>query len=120
MQEALSGDTMPDDKFLKSLVEEAENGWGLLALTFLCKLTLKDLIEFKEKKCGVTVDLNGNCGFYDGWNGGGSLLNLDCPARSVTIPYDKIYELVPDYGSYSVSDVYGLSDDAYEDAKLAN
>lgn len=109
------------DQFLESLVHEAANAWGIVALTFLCKMSVGELLKFKADHSAVTVELNGmNCGFFDEWNGGGSLFGLECPKKSVTIPYDKIYRLIPDinkYG-YSVNDVYGLWGGAYADAEV--
>ena len=85
-------------------------------------MSVKDLIEFKEKKLPVKVTLNGmNCGFFDGYNGGGSILELECPKKSIVIPYDKIYDLVPDVrcnGMYSVDEVYGLVGSVYADAEV--
>lgn len=111
-----------EDKFLDSLIQEAANAYGMPALTFLCKMSLGDLIKFKENHTSVTVDLNGaNCGFFDAWNGGGSVLELECGVKSVTIPYDKIFTLVPDVrgnGQYSVDEVYGLWGGAYADAHI--
>lgn len=111
-----------EDKFLDSLIQEAANAYGMPALTFLCKMSLDDLIKFKEDHTSVTVDLNGaNCGFYDAWNGGGSVLELECGVKSITIPYDKIFTLVPDVrgnGQYSVDEVYGLTGWVYADAHI--
>lgn len=110
------------DKFLDSLVHEAANAYGLVALTFLCRMSLDDLIKFTEDHTAVKVDLNGmNCGFFDEWNGGGSVLELECGRKSITIPYDKIFRLIPDvhkYG-YSVDEVYGLWGGVYADATIA-
>ena len=111
------------DKFLDSLVHEAANAYGLVALTFLCKMSLNDLIKFKEDHTAVIVDLNDmNCGFFDEWNGGGSVFELECGRKSITIPNDKIFRLIPDihkYG-YSVDEVYGLWGGAYADATVPN
>ena len=110
------------DKFLDSLVHEAANAYGCPMLTFLCKMTLDDLIKFKENPSAVTVELNGaNCGFFDGYNGGGSVLELELGRNSITIPADKIFSLVPDVkcdGMYSVDEVYGLSGWVYADATV--
>lgn len=110
------------DPFLDSLVHEAANAYGMIALTFLCRMSLEDLISFKQNHTSVTVDLNGiNCGFYDAWNGGGSVLELECGKKSITIPYDKIFTLVPDVrinGQYSVDETYGLSGNCYADATV--
>lgn len=115
-------DVVLQDKFLDSLIHEAANAYGMVALTFLCKMSLEDLITFKEQHTAVTVDLNGmNCGFFDAWNGGGSVLELECGTKSITIPYDKIFTLVPDVrgnGQYSVDEVYGLWGGAYADATV--
>lgn len=115
-------DTKNPDKFLDSLVHEAANAWGMVALTFLVNMTLDDLIKFKEEKGSVTVEMNGmNCGFFDAWNGGGSVLELEGNASSVTIPADKINELTVDIrrgGRYSVNEVYGLWGGAYADATV--
>ena len=110
------------DQFLESLVHEAANAYGCPMLTFLCRMSLRDLLKFTVDHTAVTVELNGgNCGFFDGYNGGGSVLELECPKKSVTIPYDKIYSLVPDVkcaGMYSVDDVYGLVGSVYADATV--
>lgn len=111
-----------EDKFLDSLIQESANAYGMVALTFLCRMSLRDLIDFKENHKNVTVDLNGmNCGFYDAWNGGGSVFELECGVKSITIPYDKIFTLVPDVrgnGQYSVDEVYGLWGGVYADAHV--
>ena len=131
MQEALNAginveaypidETKNPDPFLDSLVHEAANAYGMIALTFLCRMSLRDLIKYKEDHTSVTVDLNGiNCGFYDAWNGSGSVLELECGIKSITIPYDMIHTLVPDvrcWGQYSVDEVYGLSGNCYAEAK---
>lgn len=110
------------DKFLDSLVHEAANAYWCPMLTFLCKMTLEDLIKFKENPSAVTVGLNGsNCGFFDGYNGGGSVLELELGRDSITIPADKIFSLVPDAkcdGMYSVDEVYGLSGWVYAEATV--
>lgn len=115
-------DSTNPDKFLDSLVHETANAYGCPMLTFLCKLTLDDLIKFRENPSSVKVTLNNaNCGFFDGYNGGGSVLELECGVKSITIPADKIYQLVPDvdgFGMYSVDDVYGLVGWVYDDATL--
>lgn len=112
-----------EDKFLDSLIQEAANAYGFPALTFLCNLSLNDLIKFAENKSSVIVDVNGaNCGFFDGYNGGGSVLELELPKKSITIPADKIFDLVPDVrcnGMYSVNEVYGLGGGAYADATVS-
>ena len=114
--------SLGEDKFLDSLIQEAANAYGCPALTFLCKLSLDDLIKFKTDHTAVTVNLNGmNCGFFDPYNGGGSVLELECGVKSITIPYDKIHTLVPDIrgnGQYSVDEVYGLWGGAYADASV--
>ena len=110
------------DKFLDSLIHEAANAYGCPALTFLCKLSLRELIQCKEDHASVTVDFNGmGCGFFDGLNGGGSVLELEPPVKSITIPNDKIFDVVPDVrcnGMYSVDEVYGLWKGAYADASV--
>lgn len=110
------------DKFLNSLVHEAANAYGCPMLTFLCRMTLEDLIKFKENPSAITVELNdSNCGFFDGYNGGGSVLELELGRDNITIPADKIFSLVPDVkcdGMYSVDEVYGLSGGVYAYAEV--
>jgi len=131
MQQALDSAINPDeypidhklgkDKFLDSLIQEAANAFGCPALTFLCKMSLKDLIKVAENHADVKVELNDmGCGFFDGYNGGGSVLELECGKKDIIIPNDKIYQLVPDIkcnGMYSVDEVYGLWKGAYADAE---
>ena len=111
-----------ENKFLDSLIQEAANAYGCPALTFLCKMSLGDLIKQKQDNLPVTVDLNdSNCGFFDGYNGGGSVLELECGVKNITIPADKIFDLVPDircHGMYSVDETYGLWKDVYADATV--
>lgn len=55
------------------------------------------------------------------YNGGGSVLELECGVRDITIPADKIYDLVLDircHSMYSVDEVYGLSGSVYADATV--
>lgn len=119
---SLVDDFTNPDKFLDSLVHESANAYGCPMLTFLCTLTLRDLIKFKENSSDVTVQLNGmNCGFFDGYNGGGSVLELECGRSEITIPANKIYSLVPDVradGMYSVDEVYGLTSVVYDNATV--
>lgn len=114
-------DVTEPDKFLDSLIHEAANAFGIVALTFLCRVSLADMIKFKENKSSITIDCNGmNCGFFDFWNGGGSVFELDC-GKSITVPYDKVYEFTVDVsrpGRYSVDEVYGLWGGAYADATV--
>ena len=119
LKEALRGN-YGDSKFLKSVYEEMINNIGSLsALTFLLRATVKDLLRVKEESLDVKVSPSVVCGFFDVWNGGGSLLEIELE-KPVTIPNEYIWAFEPDAkGSrvaYTVDDVYGISSSAYKDA----
>lgn len=119
LKEALRGN-YGDSKFLKSVYEEMINNIGSLsALTFLLRATVEDLLRVKEESLDVKVSPSVVCGFFDVWNGSGSLLGIELE-KPVTIPNEYIWAFEPDAkggrATYSVDDVYGLSGSAYKDA----
>lgn len=123
---ALKSEGYPEDKFLKSVVEEIENTSSHInALVFCVKMTLKRWFElhdaFEQEKAGrvkyhprqskgrgyIVLDKNTTCGLFDSWNGGGSLFEIKL-VKDVNLPLRYIYSYDGDYHTYSIHDVYGV------------
>lgn len=115
LNNAILGD-VTKDKFLTSVYEEVENTSSQInALTFLCRATLREMIDFKENKSSITLNKPYMCGFFDPYNGGGSIMEL--VVDKVVIPYNVVDQFVPDVSSdgyYGVQEVYGLTGKAYD------
>ena len=105
-------------KFMDSVVNEIYNATSSLnCLCFLCKATLRQLLEFNSD-CTITINKCNMCGLFDVINGGGSVMELSLD-KPVVIPGKYVGEFYVDtakpinYYGYSVDDVYGLTDEAY-------
>ena len=109
----------------------------MATLTFLVRMTLRDLIELN--RCIKLQDRNGHfydatknpyCGYivlgketmtglFDPWAGGGSVLEIELE-KDVRIPIRFIRSAMPDgcddCGRYGVGDVYGMCGSAWEDS----
>lgn len=112
-------DCYPDNRFIKSVVEELENlCTSMGSLTFLAEINLLDLLDLQalinENKNGyILLDKSVECGLFDSWNGGGSLLGIELN-NDIKVPFDVIHRLQIDEGrsgagNYTVSDVYALT-----------
>ncbi len=119
------GDLANPKGFLQSMRQELANlPSHMSTLTFLVKMTLRDLIRLNElirlqdrsghyydatKKpyCGyIVIDKTAETGLYDPWNGGGSMFEIELE-KDVRVPVRFIRSALPDGGDgYSVSDVY--------------
>lgn len=119
-------DCYPDDKFIKSVIEELENlCTSMGSLTFLAEIEFLDLLGLQElinenKKGYILLDKSVECGLFDSWNGGGSMLGIELN-NDIKVPFDVIHRLQIDEGrsragNYTVSDVYGLTYDCWRDA----
>jgi hypothetical protein len=114
------------DKFLQSVREELRNmSSGSNYMSFFVELEYKDLPRLYNKICNpkdpnyedvkyITLEAGTTCGFYDPWNGGGSLLNITLQ-QLMSIPLEHIHSIAPDgYLGYKVADIYGDFPDTRE------
>lgn len=124
------------DKFVISAMQELANlSSHMGVMTFLVEMSLFDLFELKEamqkekelndsyylderKGTGyIVLDKSTMCGLFNTWNGGGSVLEIDCE-KDIKIPIRCIWDAVVDgtkiYG-YDVNEVYGLTGSAWQD-----
>lgn len=122
--------------FLRSVYRElANHSSQVSALCFLVKMTLRELIEVNKlikmqdrngriydarmkPYCGyIIIDKDVECGIYDPWNGGGSLLEIQLE-KDVRLPGRFIYSAVPDkmQKNCSIDRVYGLVSSAWKNA----
>lgn len=132
------GDVADPKGFLETCRQELANLPSHMAtLTFLVRMTLRDLIELN--RCIKLQDRNGHfydatknpyCGYivlgketmtglFDPWAGGGSVLEIELE-KDVRIPIRFIRSAMPDgcddYGRYGVGDVYGMCGLAWKDS----
>lgn len=106
-----------DNKFMDSVADEVFNATSSLnAVCFLCKATLRQLLEFKPTDT-ITISKCYMCGLFDPINGGGSVLDVNIE-KPVVIPGNIVGDFGVDAGGsrygYDVDDVYGLTDKAYD------
>lgn len=116
---ALMGEFAKEPKtFLETVRQEVDNGYGCEALTFCVKMTLGQAIELKEKmksnpNGSIVLDKNVECGLFNMWNGGGSVLEINCE-KDIEIPFDNIWKVYIDEkrsNRYdSIHNVYGVND----------
>jgi hypothetical protein len=99
-----------DSKFLKSVRQECANvTTHMNALAFFVKITIKELIEYKEKSGAVLIKKGTSCGLIDVWNGAGGVLEIQLE-KDVKIPKNKIRSFTIDGGDgYGVDQIYGMS-----------
>ena len=125
-------------KFTKSVVQELQNACSHMnTLVFLVKMSLFDYLDLRDmmdsekelnksyiysERTGTknfTISKDVNCGLYDVWNGGGSVLEIELE-KDVTIPIKAVWDAWIDCRScrangrgYDLYDVYGLTSSAY-------
>ena len=111
------------NKFISSLVAEIFSGYGCEALTFCVKMTLGQAIALKEKmksnpNGSIVLDKGVECGLFDPWEGGGSVLEIACE-KDVEIPFENIWKFYIDESRSnrydSIHDVYGTDDSIWRD-----
>ena len=130
------GDIANPKGFLQSMRQELANlPSHMSTLTFLVKMTLRDLIALnrlihmqdrnghfydatKNPYCGyIVLDKTTTTGLYDPWSGGGSVLEIELE-KDVCIPARFIRSALPDgciKHEYSVSSVYGLCESEWRE-----
>ena len=111
------------NKFISSLVAEIFSGYGCEALTFCVKMTLGQAIALKEKmksnpNGSIVLDKRVECGLFDPWEGGGSVLEIACE-KDIEIPFKNIWKFYIDArrsNRYdSIHNVYGTGDSIWRD-----
>ena len=118
-----NGDIAEPKSFLETVLQEVANGYGCEALTFCVKMTLGQVIALKEKmesnpNGSIVLDKRVECGLFDSWKGGGSVLEIACE-KDVEIPFKNIWKFYIDTcGSSrydSIHNVYGTDDSIWRD-----
>ena len=113
--------------------EVINHGSHMGILTFLARMTLEEILELNEllklqdrngKKyaaeerpyCGyILIDKKAECGLYDPWGGGGSILELQLE-KDVRLPIRFIRSATVDGGDgCSIRNVYGTDSSIYRE-----
>lgn len=117
------GDIAEPKTFLETVLQEVANGYGCEALTFCVKMTLGQAIELKEKMTenpisSIVLDKKVECGLFDPWQGGGSVLEIRCD-KDIEIPFNNIWRFYVDARRSdrydSIHNVYGVDDGLWRD-----
>jgi hypothetical protein len=129
----LKKEEFKESKFLKSIHTELINcGSQINALVFLASMTMQELIDLNEaikedakndekSKYGyttvdmrhgtrtITISKDTECGLYDAWSGGGSVLEIALD-KDVVLPMRFIDSAKMDgmRGRYGIASVYGV------------
>ena len=118
-----NGDIKEPKTFLETVLQEVANGYGCEALTFCVKMTLGQAIALKEKmkenpNGSIVLDKKVECGLFDPWEGGGSVLEIACE-KDIEIPFENIWKFYIDACSGnrydSIHNVYGTDDSIWRD-----
>ncbi len=118
-----NGDIKEPKTFLETVLQEVANGYGCEALTFCVKMTLGQAINLKEKmksspNGSIVLDKKVECGLFDLWEGGGSVLEIACE-KDVEIPFENIWKFYIDESRSnrydSIHNVYGTDDSIWRD-----
>lgn len=117
------GDVAEPKTFLETVLREVANGYGCEALTFCVKMTLGQAIALKEKmksnpNGSIAIDKKVECGLFDPWEGGGSVLEIACE-KDVEIPFENIWKFYIDERRSSrydsIHNVYGTDSSLWRD-----
>ena len=118
-----NGDVAEPKTFLETVLQEVANGYGCEALTFCVKMTLGQAIALKERmkenpNGSIVLDKKAECGLFDPWSGGGSVLEIACE-KDIEIPFKNIWKFYIDArrsNRYdSIHNVYGTGDGIWRD-----
>ena len=116
-----------DSGFLQSVYDELNNsGSHMNTLVFLVEMTFGEYLDLldalkteedlnksytpKDRKGRgyLVIDKKVNCGLFDEWSGGGSILELKLD-KDVRIPFRYIFKAKPDCCiNYNIKSVYGV------------
>lgn len=117
------GDIAESKTFLETVLQEVANGYGCEALTFCVKTTLGQAIALKERmkespNGSIVLDKKVECGLFDPWQGGGSVLEIACE-KDVEIPFENIWKFYIDESRSnrydSIHNVYGTDSSLWRD-----
>ena len=117
------GDIAGPKTFLGTVLQEVANGYGCEALTFCVKMTLGQAIALKERmkenpNGSIVLDKRVECGLFDPWQGGGSVLEIACE-KDVEIPFENIWKFYIDESRSnrydSIHNVYGTDNSLWKD-----
>ena len=117
------GDIGKPKSLLETVFQEVANGYGCEALTFCVKMTLGQAIALKERmkenpNGSIVLDKRVECGLFDPWQGGGSVLEIACE-KDVEIPFENIWKFYIDArrsNRYdSIHNVYGTDSSLWRD-----
>ena len=117
------GDIEKPKTFLETVLQEVVNGYGCEALTFCVKMTLGQAIALKEQmesnpNGSIVLDKGVECGLFDPWEGGGSVLEIACE-KDVEIPFENIWKFYIDERRSSrydsIHNVYGTDSSLWRD-----
>ena len=117
------GDISEPKTFLETVLQEVANGYGCEALTFCVKMTLGQAIALKERmkenpSGSIVLDKRVECGLFDPWSGGGSVLEIVCE-KDIEIPFENIWKFYIDArrsNRYdSIHNVYGTDSSLWKD-----
>lgn len=126
------GDIKDPHGFFETMRQEVANcGSGMIVLTFLVEMSLRDLIELnrfiklqdrnghfydntKNPDCGyVIIDKNTTTGLYSPWDGCGGVLEIELE-KDVRLPIRFIRSALPDGGDgRSISRAFWISESAW-------
>ena len=118
-----NGDIEEPKTFLGTVLQEVTSGYDCEALTFCVKMTLGQAIALKEKmesnpNGSIVLDKRVECGLFDPWSGGGSVLGIACE-KDVEIPFKNIWKFYIDErrsNRYdSIHNVYGTDSSLWRD-----
>lgn len=118
-----NGDIKEPKTFLETVLQEVANGYGCEALTFCVKMTLGQAIAMKERmeenpNGSIVLDKSVECGLFDPWQGGGSVLAIACE-KDVEIPFKNIWKFYIDESRSnrydSIHNVYGTDSSLWRD-----
>ena len=118
-----NGDIEKPKTFLETVLQEVVNGYGCEALTFCVKTTLGQAIALKEQmesnpNGSIVLDKGVECGLFDPWEGGGSVLEIACE-KDVEIPFENIWKFYIDERRSSrydsIHNVYGTDSSLWRD-----
>lgn len=118
-----NGDIEEPKTFLGTVLQEVTSGYDCEALTFCVKMTLGQAIALKEKmesnpNGSIVLDKRVECGLFDPWSGGGSVLGIACE-KDVEIPFKNIWKFYVDKSRSnqydSIHNVYGTDSSLWRD-----